>query len=139
MMETQTNNHYSISTIYGLGSRELDERCKEHVTLLLPWRPLVQLNPLGSTAKFISGMQKDQEKIEEGGKKKRQHILPLCSHSHQHQRRLPLRCEIRCSLLVSLLLEHFRMNISQAFVAPRLEGLTVALTINNQGLFRIEK
>ena len=32
-------------------------------------------------------------------------IHSRCSHSHQHQRRLPLRCEIRCSLLASLLLE----------------------------------
>ena len=42
MMETQTNNYYSISTKYGFGSRELDERCKEYVTLLLAWRPLAQ-------------------------------------------------------------------------------------------------
>ena len=41
-METQTNNHYSISTKYGIESRELDERYKGYVALLLAWRPLAQ-------------------------------------------------------------------------------------------------
>ena len=69
MMETQTNNHYSIPTIYGLGSRELDERCKEHVTLLLPWRPLVQSQ--SARSKIHIRYAKDQEKIEEREREER--------------------------------------------------------------------
>ena len=80
-METQTNNHYSISTKYELGSRELDKRCKEYVTLLLAWRPLVQSQSARVYSTIHIRYAKNHEKIEENGRKERETAYPLLTLS----------------------------------------------------------
>ena len=70
-METQTNNYYSISTEYGFKSRELDERCKGYVTLLLAWRPLAKSNLARVYSTIHNRYAKVQGKTEEKGRKER--------------------------------------------------------------------